>query len=183
MSLPFTELRIATSNNSRCKVLTKSTTKKRNYVVGYAKPPEQTRFKKGQSGNPAGRPKATLNFASVIERALLEKVVFHKRGQRKELTKLEAGATQLADKVAAGDLRALNLIFLRLEEKSSDEESSTPASESSDNQQDRYKTLVENLREIYGLNDWPDESKPFASAPAIKELDGAAATPNDRHRG
>ena len=27
-----------------------------NYEVGYAKPPKQTQFKKGQSGNPKGRP-------------------------------------------------------------------------------------------------------------------------------
>ncbi len=28
------------------------------YQVGYGKPPAQTRFKQGQSGNPNGRPKA-----------------------------------------------------------------------------------------------------------------------------
>ncbi|MFZ3585531.1 DUF5681 domain-containing protein, partial [Loktanella sp. DJP18] len=27
------------------------------YSVGYAKPPESSRFKKGKSGNPKGRPK------------------------------------------------------------------------------------------------------------------------------
>lgn len=31
--------------------------KKRKYKVGYAKPPKATRFKKGQSGNPNGRPR------------------------------------------------------------------------------------------------------------------------------
>jgi hypothetical protein len=29
----------------------------RNYPVGYGKPPVHTRFKKGQSGNPGGRPR------------------------------------------------------------------------------------------------------------------------------
>ena len=28
-----------------------------DYDIGYGKPPEDTRFKKGQSGNPRGRPK------------------------------------------------------------------------------------------------------------------------------
>ena len=28
-----------------------------DYEVGYGKPPKHTRFKKGQSGNPKGRPK------------------------------------------------------------------------------------------------------------------------------
>jgi len=28
-----------------------------DYEVGYAKPPQRTRFRKGQSGNPGGRPR------------------------------------------------------------------------------------------------------------------------------
>jgi Family of unknown function (DUF5681) len=28
-----------------------------DYQVGYGKPPQHTRFKKGESGNPAGRPR------------------------------------------------------------------------------------------------------------------------------
>jgi Family of unknown function (DUF5681) len=31
------------------------------YTVGYAKPPEDTRFKKGRSGNPNGRPRKAKN--------------------------------------------------------------------------------------------------------------------------
>jgi hypothetical protein len=33
---------------------------KREYAATYRKPPLHTRFKKGQSGNPRGRPKKTL---------------------------------------------------------------------------------------------------------------------------
>jgi hypothetical protein len=32
-----------------------------NYDVGYAKPPERSRFKKGYSGNPRGRPRGAKN--------------------------------------------------------------------------------------------------------------------------
>jgi Family of unknown function (DUF5681) len=32
------------------------------YKVGYGKPPKTTRFKKGKSGNPGGRPKGSLNL-------------------------------------------------------------------------------------------------------------------------
>jgi uncharacterized protein DUF5681 len=55
--------------------------------VGYGKPPAQTRFKKGQSGNPTGRPKGTPNFATALERALEEQVVVNEGGQRRTVTK------------------------------------------------------------------------------------------------
>lgn len=36
----------------------KKATKTVDYDVGYGKPPVETRFRKGQSGNPAGRPRS-----------------------------------------------------------------------------------------------------------------------------
>jgi len=38
-----------------------------NYPVGYAKPPVESRFKPGQSGNPRGRPKGSRNRAKLPE--------------------------------------------------------------------------------------------------------------------
>jgi hypothetical protein len=78
--------------------------------VGYGNPPENTRFKKGQSGNPQGRPKGTLNMATVLERTLREKVVINESGRRKTVTKLEAAIKQLTNKAASGDLKALQLL-------------------------------------------------------------------------
>jgi hypothetical protein len=78
-----------------------------DYEVGFGKPPAGTRFKKGQSGNPKGRPKGTLNIASVLARTLREKVVVNENGRRKVITKLEAAVKQLVNKAASGDLYAL----------------------------------------------------------------------------
>jgi hypothetical protein len=75
--------------------------------VGFGKPPEATRFKKGVSGNPKGRPKGSLNVATAFMKALREKVVINEHGQRKTVTKLEAALKQLVNKGASGDLRAL----------------------------------------------------------------------------
>ena len=75
--------------------------------VGYRNPPENTRFKKGQSGNPKGRPKGSLNMATVLAKTLREKVVINEHGQRRVVTKLEAAVKQLVNKSAAGDLAAL----------------------------------------------------------------------------
>jgi hypothetical protein len=76
-------------------------------AVGYGKPPQSTRFQKGVSGNPKGRPKGSLNVASLFLRTLREKVVVNENGRRKTVTKLEAALKQLVNKAASGDLRAL----------------------------------------------------------------------------
>lgn len=82
-----------------------------NYAaVGYCNPPEYTRFKKGVSGNPRGRPKGTLNMATVLERMLREKVVVNENGRRKTVTKLEAALKQLIDKATSGELKAFQLL-------------------------------------------------------------------------
>lgn len=76
-------------------------------AVGFGRPPQSTRFKKGVSGNPKGRPKGSLNVATVFMRTLREKVVINEHGQRKTVTKLEAALKQLVNKAAGGDLRAI----------------------------------------------------------------------------
>jgi hypothetical protein len=75
--------------------------------VGYGSPPTGTRFKKGVSGNPNGRPKGSLNVATAFAKALREKVVVTEHGKRRTITKLEAALKQLVNKAASGDLRAL----------------------------------------------------------------------------
>jgi Family of unknown function (DUF5681) len=70
--------------------------RKRDYAVGRGKPPLHSRFKKGQSGNPRGpRPK---NLPALLVAALDEKVVVTIDGERREITKREAVATQLVNK-------------------------------------------------------------------------------------
>lgn len=78
--------------------------------VGYGKPPRQSRFRKGQSGNPQGRPKGKLNLATVLERALQETVIINENGNRRKVTKREAACKQLVNKAASGDLAALKLL-------------------------------------------------------------------------
>jgi hypothetical protein len=45
--------------------------KSRDYEVGYKKPPPHTRFKPGESGNPAGRPKS-ITFSEAMRTLLAE---------------------------------------------------------------------------------------------------------------
>ncbi|HEX4022165.1 MAG TPA: DUF5681 domain-containing protein [Acidobacteriaceae bacterium] len=82
-----------------------------DYAIGFAKPPEDHRFKAGVSGNPKGRPKGSHNVRKVLERTLLETVVINEGGRRRTITKLQATVLQLANKAASGDLGAVRLLL------------------------------------------------------------------------
>ena len=89
--------------------------------LGYCSPPEHSRFKKGKSGNPRGRPKGTLNLATVLQRTLRERVVINENGRRKTVTKLQAAVRQLVNKAACGEMKAVQLLtaLVRLAEERS----------------------------------------------------------------
>ena len=82
-----------------------------NYEVGYGKPPQRTRFKKGQSGNPKGRPRGSRNATTILNEALQERVVVTTNGRQRSATKLEVIFTQLVNKAAQGDHRATQLLL------------------------------------------------------------------------
>ena len=72
--------------------------------VGYRRPPVSTRFKKGQSGNPKGRPEGVLNVATALSKAMRETVIIHEHGKRKVITKLEASSKQIVNQTASGKI-------------------------------------------------------------------------------
>lgn len=81
------------------------------YEVGYGKPPKETQFKAGRSGNPKGRPKGSRSAITILRKALEEKVVVQENGHRRTRSKAEVMCTQLANKAAGGDLAALRLVL------------------------------------------------------------------------
>ncbi|MGD0274802.1 MAG: DUF5681 domain-containing protein [Syntrophales bacterium] len=83
----------------------------KEYEVGFRKPPKQTRFAKGQSGNPHGRPKGQRNWATVLHSILEQKVTVVENGRSKEVTKFEAATMQLVNRAAGGDSLALRLLL------------------------------------------------------------------------
>lgn len=85
--------------------------KPNEYEVGYAKPPVHSRFQSGQSGNPRGRPKGSLNLAAAINRALREKVVVVIGGKRRNMSKLDAAITNLVNQAVKGDSKATAMVL------------------------------------------------------------------------
>ena len=81
------------------------------YAVGYRKPPLNSRFKTGQSGNPAGRKKGVRSLNQQVTDALNEKVAVNQNGRRSKVTKLEAALKQAFNKAAQGDPKATKLML------------------------------------------------------------------------
>ena len=86
----------------------------RDYVVGYGKPPLHSRFQKGRSGNPKGRPRGRRNMSTLLSDALNGSVVVVENGRRKKITKREAIVTQLVNKSASADLKATQMVLAML---------------------------------------------------------------------
>src|SRR5438874_12444127 len=85
-----------------------------NYEVGYGKPQRHTRFQKGRSGNPAGRPRGKKNLATLLSDALDQKIIVVESGRRKKISKREAIVTQLVNKSASADLKATQIVLAML---------------------------------------------------------------------
>ena len=82
-----------------------------DYQVGYGKPPQHTRFKKGESGNPSGRPKGSKNLTTLLEKELKQRVVVTENGRRRSITKQEAMVKHLVNKAVSGDRPLMQLLL------------------------------------------------------------------------
>jgi len=82
-----------------------------DYDVGYGKPPKTGQFKKGQSGNPNGRPKGVRNFQTELDSVLRSKVTVTHSGKPKSVGTVEAALMRLKEKALKGDQRALELLL------------------------------------------------------------------------
>ncbi|MEQ8693988.1 MAG: DUF5681 domain-containing protein [Gammaproteobacteria bacterium] len=72
---------------------------------GYCKPPTATRFEKGRSGNPKGRPK-NRHKSTPYDAVLGQMVTIREDGRERRVTAAEAFLLQLTQKGLAGDSAA-----------------------------------------------------------------------------
>lgn len=77
------------------------------YEIGYRRPPKAGQFKKGQSGNPKGRPKGSKNFMTLLDQELDQKITVNENGRKKEVTRMQAMVKRMVAESLQGNLKAL----------------------------------------------------------------------------
>ena len=141
---------------------------------------KDTRFKKGQSGNPRGRPKGAKNaqtFAADFLSEANEQIAVSINGRPQTMTIVRAGMKQLLGKAAAGDLPAIKHVLERLEKLEADARRSAP--------QEAFN-FTERDREIinYVYAELTAEAHPASSDPVARDVqpDGEHAFEPGRER-
>src|SRR5216110_336495 len=74
-----------------------------SYEVGYGKPTTHGRFRPGQSGNPAGRPKGLNNLRTDVKRSLEIPVRVQEVGRSRRISTQRGALLRLREKGLQGD--------------------------------------------------------------------------------
>lgn len=116
-----------------------------DYAVGYRRPPIHAQFKKGQSGNPKGRPKASKNFKTDLLETLKTPIRVTQNGQQKTLSTQKAAMLQLREQALRGNPRALDRLLDFALKLNNDDATGTDASQRTQEDQtifERYKSRL-----------------------------------------
>lgn len=138
-----------------------------DYTIGFRKPPKDTRFVKGQSGNPQGRPKGSQNAATILDKACRERIRVTTNGKMRHLSKFEAAMLQLMNKAASGDLRAMQLLLSWLTWRMHSDQESVPAI----SLQEGDKFVMESIAARFRSS----EPVPLATEPDIPPPEGGSS--------
>ena len=75
------------------------------------RPPLHSRFKAWQSGNPKGRPKGSLNLATIVKKEGNKRVKVKEGGRERTTTAMGAAVAQHWRKAAQGNSQSAKLMF------------------------------------------------------------------------
>jgi hypothetical protein len=83
------------------------------YAVGHGRPPEHSKWKKGQCGNPNRiRKRPAKSPVAMIDEFFASKRVVVENGRRQRRHTLEIILLRLSNKAAAGNIRALKVFLM-----------------------------------------------------------------------
>jgi hypothetical protein len=81
-----------------------------DYEVGYGKPPKDSQFKKGESGNPRGRAKYTRNLKTDLTKILGKKISVREGDRKFKVSGQEGVLMSLMAKCLKGDTKAITTL-------------------------------------------------------------------------
>lgn len=84
-----------------------------NYEIGKGKPPKSTQWKRGQSGNPKGRPKGTKNLLTIFHEALEQKLQIEEKGRTRTITAREGIVRRVVNQALKGDIKAMAFVLAK----------------------------------------------------------------------
>ncbi len=79
--------------------------------IGYGNPPQHSRFVKGKSGNPKGRPKGSKSFRTYIREELGVTVPVNDQGRRRKMPRRQVMAIKAVQDAMKGDPKKLALVM------------------------------------------------------------------------
>jgi hypothetical protein len=83
----------------------------KEYKVGYKKPPEETRWRPGQSGNPKGKPRGSRSLKSELNAVLRSMTLIKENGRVRKVKTSEALARRFVLLAMSGNPRALEFLL------------------------------------------------------------------------
>jgi hypothetical protein len=96
-----------------------------DHPVGYRHPPLQSRFQKGRSGNPKGRPKGSWSGKDLLEKALAVPLTVTENGVVRKLPQKDILFRSLLAKAIKGDTKSLAMVLKLIDKWKIDEGQST----------------------------------------------------------
>lgn len=83
------------------------------YEVGFGKPPKETQFRPGQSGNPKGRPKGAKNEATILSNIMNRQIDSRQGDQVRKISVLEGILLRFTEDALKGNPRSATFLLNR----------------------------------------------------------------------
>jgi hypothetical protein len=136
------------------------------YEVGYGRPPLHSRFKRGKSGNPKGRPKQSGNLRTIVKQVSDEQIQIRDGDRLRRMPRIEA-LVRTTFARALKDPKALPSLIVLLRQCGYGADHNEPAGDVLLGPE--YQTIIDDFLARQGIEkDTSDEDVQPVLSPAVK---------------